>query len=70
MSVTLQSRNYYQWLFKQLKQKGKYVGICGQGPSDHEDFAAWLVEQGIDSVSLNPDTVLETWLYLAKKLAD
>ncbi|MAH27545.1 MULTISPECIES: phosphoenolpyruvate synthase [unclassified Pseudoalteromonas] len=52
------------------KAKGKYVGICGQGPSDHEDFAAWLVEQGIDSVSLNPDTVLETWLYLAKKLAD
>ncbi|TGE84822.1 phosphoenolpyruvate synthase [Pseudoalteromonas sp. KS88] len=50
------------------KAKGKYVGICGQGPSDHEDFAAWLVEQGIDSVSLNPDTVLETWLYLAKKL--
>ncbi len=41
------------------KAKGKYVGICGQGPSDHEDFAAWLVEQGIDSVSLNPDTVLE-----------
>ena len=51
------------------KAKGKYVGICGQGPSDHEDFAAWLVEQGIDSVSLNPDTVLETWLYLAKQLA-
>ena len=51
------------------KEKGKYVGICGQGPSDHEDFAAWLVEQGIDSVSLNPDTVLETWLYLADKLA-
>ncbi|MBQ4846698.1 phosphoenolpyruvate synthase [Pseudoalteromonas sp. MMG005] len=52
------------------KAKGKYVGICGQGPSDHEDFAAWLVEQGIDSVSLNPDTVLETWLYLAEKLKD
>ena len=51
------------------KAKGKYVGICGQGPSDHEDFAAWLVDQGIDSVSLNPDTVIETWLYLAKKLA-
>jgi pyruvate,water dikinase len=50
------------------KAKGKYVGICGQGPSDHEDFAAWLVEQGIDSVSLNPDTVLETWLYLGKNL--
>ena len=51
------------------KAKGKYVGICGQGPSDHEDFAAWLVDQSIDSVSLNPDTVIETWLYLAKKLA-
>ncbi|MDY6976040.1 MAG: phosphoenolpyruvate synthase [Pseudomonadota bacterium] len=49
------------------KKRGKYVGICGQGPSDHEDFAAWLVEEGIDSVSLNPDTVVETWLYLAEK---
>ncbi len=51
------------------KKRGKYVGICGQGPSDHEDFAAWLVEQGIDSVSLNPDTVVETWMYLAEKHA-
>ena len=49
------------------KAKGKYIGICGQGPSDHEDFAAWLVEQGIDTVSLNPDSVLETWLYLGEK---
>ena len=49
------------------KQQGKYVGICGQGPSDHPDFAAWLLEQGIDSVSLNPDTVVETWLYLAEQ---
>lgn len=49
------------------KKRGKYVGICGQGPSDHEDLAHWLVEQGIDSVSLNPDTVVETWLYLGKK---
>lgn len=49
------------------KAKGKYVGICGQGPSDHEDFAAWLVAEGIDTVSLNPDTVLGTWLYLADK---
>ncbi|WP_406667488.1 phosphoenolpyruvate synthase [Gallaecimonas sp. GXIMD1310] len=52
---------------KTAKKRGKYVGICGQGPSDHEDFAAWLVEQGIDSVSLNPDTVVDTWLYLAKQ---
>ncbi|USD38939.1 MULTISPECIES: phosphoenolpyruvate synthase [Ferrimonas] len=50
------------------KARGKYVGICGQGPSDHEDFAAWLAEEGIDSVSLNPDTVIETWLYLGKTL--
>ncbi|MCH1926703.1 phosphoenolpyruvate synthase [Shewanella sp. C32] len=48
------------------KKKGAYVGICGQGPSDHADFAAWLVEQGIDTVSLNPDTVIDTWLYLAE----
>jgi pyruvate,water dikinase len=47
------------------KQK-KYIGICGQGPSDHADFASWLVERGIDSLSLNPDTVLETWLRLAR----
>ncbi|MBV2129906.1 phosphoenolpyruvate synthase [Arsukibacterium indicum] len=52
---------------KTCKAKGKYIGICGQGPSDHEDFAGWLMQQGIDSVSLNPDTVLETWLYLAEK---
>ncbi|MBK0000614.1 phosphoenolpyruvate synthase [Erwinia sp. S38] len=48
------------------KKKGKYVGICGQGPSDHEDFAAWLMEEGIDSLSLNPDTVVQTWLSLAE----
>jgi pyruvate,water dikinase len=44
----------------------KYVGICGQGPSDHPDLARWLLEQGIDSMSLNPDTVVETWLFLAQ----
>ncbi len=47
------------------KEREKYVGICGQGPSDHPDYAQWLVEEGIDSISLNPDTVLETWLFLA-----
>ena len=47
------------------RKAGKYVGICGQGPSDHPDLARWLMEQGIASVSLNPDTVVETWLYLA-----
>ena len=46
---------------------GKYIGICGQGPSDHPDLAKWLVEEGIDSISLNPDTVVETWLFLAGK---
>lgn len=49
------------------KKQGKYIGICGQGPSDHPDLAKWLVEKGIESVSLNPDTVLETWLFLAGK---
>ena len=48
------------------KAKGKYIGICGQGPSDHPDLAQWLMEQGIESVSLNPDTVVDTWLRLAK----
>ncbi|MBT8149391.1 MAG: phosphoenolpyruvate synthase [Gammaproteobacteria bacterium] len=48
------------------KKQNKYVGICGQGPSDHPDFARWLMEQGIDSVSLNPDSVLDTWLFLAQ----
>ncbi|HZF27037.1 MAG TPA: phosphoenolpyruvate synthase [Steroidobacteraceae bacterium] len=49
------------------RKAGKYVGICGQGPSDHPEFARWLVEQGIDSISLNPDTVVETWLFLADR---
>lgn len=54
---------------KAAKAQGKYVGICGQGPSDHEDFAVWLMEQGIDSISLNPDTVIKTWVALAAKTA-
>lgn len=49
------------------KKAGKYVGICGQGPSDHQDFAQWLMKEGIDSVSLNPDSVLETCLFLAEQ---
>jgi pyruvate, water dikinase len=48
------------------RAKGKYIGICGQGPSDHPDLAEWLMDQGIESVSLNPDTVVDTWLRLAK----
>jgi pyruvate,water dikinase len=49
------------------RRKGAYVGICGQGPSDHPDLAKWLVEQGMQSMSLNPDPVVETWLMLAGK---
>ena len=47
------------------KAQNKYIGICGQGPSDHPDFARWLLDQGIESMSLNPDTVIETWMFLA-----
>ncbi len=50
---------------KACRARGKYIGICGQGPSDHPDLAQWLMEQGIESVSLNPDTVVDTWLMLA-----
>lgn len=49
------------------RKAGKYVGICGQGPSDHPDLAKWLMEQGIESVSLNPDSVLDTWFFLAEE---
>ena len=48
------------------KARGKYVGICGQGPSDHADFARWLMDEGIESISLNPDTVIDTWARLAQ----
>ena len=51
---------------KACRARGKYIGICGQGPSDHPDLAEWLMDQGIESVSLNPDTVVDTWLRLAK----
>jgi pyruvate,water dikinase len=47
------------------RKAGKYIGICGQGPSDHPDLARWLLDEGIESMSLNPDTVVETWLFLA-----
>jgi pyruvate,water dikinase len=49
------------------RAKGKYIGICGQGPSDHPDFAQWLMNKGITSISLNPDSVVDTWTLLAKK---
>ena len=48
------------------RKQGKYIGICGQGPSDHPDLARWLMQEGIESVSLNPDSVIDTWLYLAE----
>jgi pyruvate,water dikinase len=48
------------------RKQGKYIGICGQGPSDHADFAQWLLDQGIETMSLNPDSVIDTWLYLAQ----
>ncbi|CAN4279191.1 phosphoenolpyruvate synthase [Pseudoxanthomonas sp. LjRoot125] len=54
---------------KAARTKGKYIGICGQGPSDHPDLAEWLMAEGIESVSLNPDTVVDTWLRLAKTKA-
>ena len=50
---------------KACKAQNKYVGICGQGPSDYPDLARWLLDQGIESMSLNPDTVVETWMFLA-----
>ena len=52
---------------KACRAEDKYVGICGQGPSDHPDMAEWLVERGISSISLNPDTIVDTWLRLAKR---
>ena len=49
------------------RKQGKYVGICGQGPSDHPDFAQWLADEGITSISLNPDSVIDTWHQLAAR---
>jgi pyruvate,water dikinase len=59
-------RRLLQMAIESCRKAGKYVGICGQGPSDHPDLARWLMEQGIDSLSLNPDTVVETWARLAR----
>jgi pyruvate,water dikinase len=55
---------------KTCRRLGKYVGICGQGPSDHVDFAEWLMDEGIETISLNPDTVVDTWMRLGKHLAE
>lgn len=54
-------------VIKECRKQGKYIGICGQAPSDHPDFAEWLMREGIECMSLNPDTVMETWLMLAEK---
>ena len=59
-------KSLMQKAIRTCKQTNKYIGICGQGPSDHPDLAKWLMDEGIDTVSLNPDTVINTWLYLAK----
>ena len=62
-----------KWLISRAitacRATGKYIGICGQGPSDYPDLAEWLMAEGIESMSLNPDTVVETWLHLAKSAA-
>jgi pyruvate,water dikinase len=50
------------------RKHGKYIGICGQGPSDHPDLARWLIDQGIETISLNPDSMVDTWSYLAQDL--
>jgi pyruvate,water dikinase len=50
------------------RRQQKYIGICGQGPSDHPDLARWLIDQGIETISLNPDSVIDTWTYLAREL--
>lgn len=60
-------KSLIQQVIQVCKLENKYIGICGQGPSDHPDFAKWLIEQGIGSMSLNPDTVVATWLFLSKK---
>ena len=54
---------------KTCRRLDKYVGICGQGPSDHVDFAEWLMDEGIVTISLNPDTVVDTWMRLGEHLA-
>lgn len=58
-----------QMAIEACSRRGKYVGICGQGPSDHPDLADWLVSHDIGSISLNPDSIIETWLSLAKREA-
>ena len=58
-------RKMLSMAIRACRSAGKYIGICGQGPSDHPDLARWLVEEGIESLSLNPDTVISTWLMLS-----
>ncbi|MCL6271955.1 phosphoenolpyruvate synthase [Sansalvadorimonas sp. 2012CJ34-2] len=61
------TKKLFSMAIQACRKQGKYVGICGQGPSDHPDLARWLMEEGIDTVSLNPDSVMETWFYLAEQ---
>ncbi|SEJ78031.1 phosphoenolpyruvate synthase [Arthrobacter sp. yr096] len=61
-------RKLLQMAIRACRERGKYVGICGQGPSDHEDFADWLAQEGIDSISLNPDSVVDTWQRLGNRV--
>ena len=65
-SATRRCASCCRWPSPPAASTGKYIGICGQGPSDHPDLARWLLDQGIESMSLNPDTVVETWLFLAQ----
>jgi pyruvate,water dikinase len=59
-------RKLFKLAIDACRREGKYIGICGQGPSDYLELAQWLTEQGIDSLSLDPDAVIPTWLHLAK----
>ena len=64
MKEMMQLKNDYMAI-EACHRQGKYIGICGQGPSDHPDLAKWLLDEGIESISLNPDSVIDTWLYIA-----
>lgn len=60
-------KELFRMAIQACRRANKYIGVCGQGPSDYPDLAQWLVEQGVEAISLNPDTIVETWLYLAER---
>lgn len=60
-------KDLFRMAIQACRRANKYIGVCGQGPSDYPDLAQWLVEQGVEAISLNPDTIVETWLYLAER---